>query len=109
MRVVFPMIEYNEVVDISWIRGMAARVPDGLPWYISQALQQTKFRMNEIGVKVESAVAMGMRLGYCPGPPPKPDLIIDKPFLLWISRPGMSHPLFIGYFVEKDWKRPEKL
>ncbi len=106
--VIFPMITYNEQIDISWVHGMETQGIAG-PWIISQAIQQTKFRMNEFGAKVESAVAMGVLLGYCPGPPPKPDLIIDKPFLLWIKREGLEIPLFIGHFAEEHWKNPGKL
>lgn len=106
--VVFPMIDYDEMIDISWMRSMQT-VGTGGPWGISQALQQTKFRMNEKGAKVESAVAMGIRFMFCDGPPPPPDLIIDQPFLLWIERAGLSHPLFIAHFVEANWKKPAKL
>ena len=105
--VIFPMIDYDEMINISWIRGMETEGKGG-PWRISQALQQTKFRMNEVGAKVESAVAMGARFMYCASEP-IPDLVIDHPFLLWIKREGLSHPLFIGHFTEIDWKRPERL
>ncbi len=105
--VVFPMIDYNEVVDISWAVNLKTEGVSG-PWEISQALQQTKFRMNEIGAKVESAVAIGVRFMHCVGDV-KPDLVIDRPFLLWIERKGLSHPLFVAHFCEPDWKKPEKL
>ena len=106
-RVIFPMISYDEEIDISWLKEMETQGEDG-PWFIDQAVQQTKFRMNEIGAKVESAVGMGMRLGALASEP-KPPLIIDRPFLLWISRPGMTHPLFIGHFTEDSWKKPDSL
>lgn len=105
--VVFPMIDYDEEIDISWIIGLAAESHEG-PWVINQALQQTRFRMNELGAKVESAVAMGVRYMAC-AQPKKPDLVIDKPFLLWITRDSLSHPLFIGHFAEDTWKRPKRL
>ena len=103
---VFPMVTYDEEVDISWLRGMEIDGERG-PWAIEQALQQTKFRMNELGAKVESAVAMGMRLGC--SLPIKPPLIIDRPFLLWVTRPGITHPLFIAHFTEANWKKPAGL
>lgn len=103
--VVFPMINYDEEIDISWMAGMTTESMI-VPWIIEQALQQTKFRMNEIGVKVESAAAIGMitcRINQ------KPKLIIDRPFLLWICRPGMKYPIFIGHFTEANWKKPDNL
>lgn len=107
--VVFPMVNYDEHVDISWIQGLYTKSLTG-DWDIVRALQQTKFRMNEFGAKVESAVAMGVRFGFCEGgPPPKPDLIIDRPFLLWVTRDCIPRPVFIGHFTEEDWQRPESL
>ncbi len=106
-NVEFPMIDYDEFIDISWMQGMTLIGNNG-PWTISQAVQQTKFRMNEIGAKVESAVAMGVRYTHCVTQQ-RQDLIIDRPFLLWVNRPGMTHPLFIAHFAEDSWKKPKEL
>ncbi|OHA17292.1 MAG: hypothetical protein A2830_00885 [Candidatus Taylorbacteria bacterium RIFCSPHIGHO2_01_FULL_44_110] len=103
---IFPMIDYNREIDISWMEGMKLTSSAG-PWVIEQALQQTKFRMNELGAKVESAASMGIRLLCCT--PSDPPLVIDKPFLLWVNRSSFHHPLFVGYFAEENWKRPGKL
>jgi len=105
--VVFPMIDYDEMIDISWIQGLSVTAESG-PWEIERALQQTKFRMNEVGAKVESAVAMGIRYACCAGEP-NPPVVIDQPFLLWITRPGLSHPLFVAFFTESHWKKPKSL
>ena len=99
--VTFPMISLDERPDISWICGMTL---DGN--YISQALQQTKFRMNEIGAKVESAAAMSVSKGISINPPP---MVIDRPFLLWIERDGLSFPIFSAVLAEDCWKKPESL
>lgn len=40
---------------------------------------------------------------------PKPDLVIDRPFLCWIERPGIPVPLFLGHITEEDWKSPGSL
>lgn len=106
--VVIPMIDYNQEVDISWILKMEIKDKGGVPWFISQAKQQTKFRMNEKGARAESAVAAAITMRCCIMPP-KPKLIIDKPFLLWIKRPGLDLPLFAGYFTQDSWKRPKNL
>ena len=95
----FPMIDYDQSVDISWLQEM--RTPE---YYIDQAIQQTRFAMNEIGAKVESAAAMSLK---CRVSQPKQRMIIDKPFLLWITRDNMHLPFFIGHFTEEDWKKPK--
>jgi len=72
------------------------------PAIITQALQQTKLRMNEEGARAQSAVAIGVLRGCLP----TYDYVIDWPFLFWITRPGISKPLFVAYVTEDDWKNP---
>ena len=104
--VIFPMIDYDRMIDINWILGMSTG-PSKDDYYISQALQQTKFRMNEKGARAQSAVAMTLRCKYAA---PKDNWIrIDRPFLLWIERPNISVPLFAGVFAEDTWKKPADL
>jgi hypothetical protein len=104
--VVFPMIDYNREVDISWMQGMHTRDRNDNPAVIGAAIQQTKFRMNEYGAKLESAAAMVMRTTTATR---NPDLIIDQPFVLWIDRPGLSQPLLVAHFTEEVWKQPPSL
>ena len=74
---------------------------------IAQALQQTKLKLNHIGAKVESAVAI--RMMRCASfRKPKPPLAIDKPFFVWATRDGMAVPYFSGYITEEDWKEQDK-
>jgi hypothetical protein len=101
--VIFPMVDYDQVVDIDWIKGMeTGSLSDD--YYIGQAIQQTKFRMNEKGARAKSAVAMTIR-SRCMAPMDN-WVRIDKPFILWIERPGVSIPLFTGVFAENVWKKP---
>jgi hypothetical protein len=100
----FPMVDYNQMVDIDWIKNMAT---DGGNWYVGQAIQQTKFRMNEKGARAESAAAMTMRCMSMG--PAKEWIVIDKPFILWIERVGVAIPLFSGVFSYDSWKKPEGL
>jgi hypothetical protein len=101
--VVFPMVNYDQEVDISWLNGL--RVHE--KWYVQQAIQQTKFRMNEIGARAQSAVGMTMRC-CAMAQEPQP-IVIDRPFLLWIDRQGVNTPLFSGIFAEDVWEEPEGL
>jgi len=102
-KVVFPMVNLDHEVDISWLKGMKATDSQNFPWKIVQALQQTKVKMNEKGAKVESAVALDVK---CLGAMLEEELVIDKPFFMWVERPGMKRPLFAGYMAPDCWKDP---
>jgi hypothetical protein len=104
---IFPMVDLSQEVDISWLRGMETiSENDGQPAIITQALQQNKLRMNEIGARVQSAVAISV-LKACM--PVKVDHIINQPFLVWFVRPGLNRPLFAGYIDREHWKNPGDL
>ncbi|MBI2633082.1 MAG: hypothetical protein HYW78_01690 [Parcubacteria group bacterium] len=105
--VVFPMVHLDQRVDINWLKGMETFTKSGNLYYISQAVQQTIVKMNEIGARAKSAVAIGVRSISISLP--KPDYIINKPFLMWIERDGLSKPLFVGYITKEDWKNPGSL
>ncbi|MDR3647372.1 MAG: serpin family protein [Candidatus Babeliales bacterium] len=95
--VIFPCIDLNHEVDISWLIAMYS---NGNKITISQALQQTKLKMDETGARVESAVMLGMcRSCYRL----EKQLIIDKPFYIWIERENCSIPVFAGYIEPSDW------
>lgn len=100
----FPMVDLDQEVDISWLRGMGTVDTKNEPWFISQAKQQTKFRMNEIGARAESAVAVAVKRGVCMER--RKPLVINKPFFIWIMRPGLRKPLFVGYIAEDVWNDP---
>lgn len=104
--VMFPMVDLNQEVDIDWLKSMFTLV--GMDkWEIAKALQQTKFRMNEVGARAESAVALQMRCASAMRH--DPTLKIDGPFLVWMSRKGLSMPFFAGHITEEDWKDPKTL
>lgn len=104
---IFPTVEYDEKVDISFLNGMESPDPDPStpPWYIVEAIQQTRFKMNHIGAEVESAAAATLTLrGMVRTPEP---MIIDKPFLMGIFRKELGLPYFLGHFTEENWKEVE--
>ncbi|MFA5052499.1 MAG: hypothetical protein WC565_00335 [Parcubacteria group bacterium] len=100
----FPMIDAKVDSDISWLCGLRIKRTD---FYIAQALEQTKIRMDETGVRVTSAVSLGMQItAYAR------IVRIDKPFFMWIERTdkeGGKLRYFYGYFAEDSWKAPEGL
>ena len=104
----FPMVDLNQQVDIAWLMGMNTTDENtGNPAIISQALQQTKFKMNQFGARVKSAVAIGVVITSVP-PPPR-GLEIDRPFFLWIEREGITVPVMYAYLDQEDWKDPGNL
>lgn len=103
----FPMVDMNHQTDISWLLEMKTSAL-GEDWAISQALQQTKLRINEKGARAQSAVAVGVIM-ITSVRQPKPDLLIDKPFLCWFTRPGVRKPTFVAYVTPEDWKEPADL
>jgi len=106
---IFPCVDLDEKVDISWLLKMQTSDDTGNSYEISQAVQQTKLRMNEKGARAESAAAVGISITSAIAPINKPDYIIDKPFLVWFDKPGLSQPLISGYMAEDVWDRPESL
>lgn len=102
---VIPMVDMNIEDDLSWLLKMQATDVDGRLWEISQAKQQTKLRLNEKGARAQSAAATGMRTLSMPRPP----LVIDSPFVLWVMRPGIELPLFVSHITPEHWKEPADL
>jgi hypothetical protein len=100
---IFPIVDLDQEEDITWLIGMRTTGDDGLPAIISQALQQTKLQMNEVGARAQSAVAIAVRSAPLM---PKPDHVINQPFLIWFERDGLSQPLFVGYITPDDWRNP---
>ena len=98
----FPMIDLDHQSDISWLIGLP-HTGDG---HITQAMQQTKFKMNERGAHLKSAVAIATLRGMIPR---ASEIIIDKPFYLWIERPNVKLPIICAYMDYDVWKDPKGL
>ncbi|MBI3120363.1 MAG: hypothetical protein HYZ08_01970 [Candidatus Kerfeldbacteria bacterium] len=111
----FPMVDLQESVNLAWLAGMSTQLADGRSAIIGGAIQQTRFRMNQIGARAESAaviyVTRGGSLVF------KQPYTIDRPFLLWIDRGEiyfgrrdrehqLNFPLFAAYITPEHWKDP---
>ena len=106
VEVHFPMVDLDLRVELSWLRGLWTYSEGGVKGEVTQALRQTKFKMNEFGVKIEEAVAMAvtMEMAFVSS-----RYVINRPFLMWVNRRGLSLPLFVGYITPEDWKNPGTL
>ena len=104
-QVLFPMVDLDVKVALEWLKGMWTLPQSGPQLKVTQALRQTKVQMNEEGVRIEEAAAVGIAFAAVFLPKRH---VIDRPFLMWVERPGLSLPLFVGYITEEDWKKPGK-
>ncbi|KAI9021280.1 hypothetical protein DFJ74DRAFT_120331 [Hyaloraphidium curvatum] len=104
--VIFPCITYSGGENLDFLVGLRTS-PDADHYEVSQAVQKTKFRMNEIGARAQSAAAMGMKRSR--PAITKPWITIDRPFFCWIERDGVGVPIFAGFFAEDSWKDPGSL
>ncbi len=105
-KLVFPMIDLDMELDITWLQGMFTFDEDDVIAVIRQALQQTLFKMDEIGAIVKSAVAISAV--RCSISQPKETFTIDKPFLAIVVRPSLKKPLFVGYLNTDCWAKPNR-
>ncbi len=96
-NLIFPVIDINQQVDISWLKNMT----ETSGYFINQALQQTKFKMDEVGAHVQSAVMLGFE--KCVRR--ETNFVIDKPFYVWIERKGCSLPIFAAYIDVDSWQK----
>lgn len=99
-KIRIPNVDLNVSEDISFLCGMKATEGIGTGLFIGEALQQTMMKMDETGVTVKSAVAIGMRKCMME----EKIITIDKPFYMWIERPNFKYPLFAAYITQNDWK-----
>ena len=101
--VIFPMIHLEEHTELDWIQKMWTKAQAGEIAWIEEALQVNRLRMNEEGVRAQSAVRMEFATLGCPSRRP---YIFNRPFLLWIERDGISEPLFVAWLNFDSWKDP---
>lgn len=103
----FPTVDLDITNDIGWLKGMSTTNVRGTPAEITKAVQQIKIKMNEKGARFQSATAMAVIFTCIMVP--KQDLIIDVPFLVWVSRHDLEKPLMAAFVTEESWKNPESL
>lgn len=102
-KVLFPIVDINQLVDISWLEKLELRFTGTENFYkIAQALQQTQLKIDENGAVVKSAVAFSYEGFGALGDIPI-SFVINKPFYLWVMRPGMTLPLIAAYVDESSW------
>lgn len=99
---IIPMIDLDDKPDLSYMLGMNTTGQDGRPCIITQALQQTRIKQNELGAKAESAAAMFATRGFSM----EVEFLVDGPCLWWVLRKGSEMPIFAAYLDYDSWKEP---
>src|SRR3989344_1990290 len=110
--VTIPKVHFRKEVDIDWMCGLTqygtlAEKPG--QFVISQAKQEVRFAMNEVGARAKTATALLVARSIAVDPTIR-HVVVDDDFLLWIERPGVNNiPIFVGYFEKDSWKDPKNL
>lgn len=98
---VIPMVDLDQEVDISQLKGLEYA---GTDWYVSEAKQQIRFLMDPNGVTVKSETVIvntGRSLSIGPS-----YYDLTGSFYAVVVRPGMSVPYFSGFIGTEDRKIP---
>lgn len=95
-----PKVNKNTSAAIKWLLGMTNNKGDR----IMQALAQTMLQMNQSGFRAREAVALSgaKDLGLAPAN----YYHVDRPFLLWATKDGLSYPLFATRVDYDSFKDP---
>ncbi len=100
---IFPMIHLEEERELEWLIGLWTHnaLAGNQPTSVVRAVQMNRLRMNEEGVRAQSAATIVMRTLSIPN-----DYRIDRPFLFWIERDGVTEPLYTAWLDYDSWKDP---
>lgn len=116
-ELVFPTVSLDVKPDISWLKEMCFQGQSlenkgsGIieDFIIKQALQQTKFKLNEKGARAKSAAAIGVTRDCAFLTPPVPVEVLDKPFFVWFHRENTTVPWFAARIGRDSIKEVQNL
>lgn len=99
---IIPMVSLSQENDISWLKGLCGYCDNGDIAELKEALQQSRFRMNEHGARAESAAAVsGIRYRCI-----EEFYVVNQSFLIWWEQEGIPIPTFTGYIMLEHWANP---
>ncbi len=100
----FPMVDLNVDTSLDWLKGVWTETfeVDQIARVV-EAKQQSKLKMNHKGAKAESAAGISVSFESTSISVP---MVIDQPFLFWISRQGIPMPLFAAWVDFESWANP---
>lgn len=102
----FPMAHVNIETDLSYMIDLRGRGAGGRRARLIEAKQQFVLKLNHMGALTVSGTGVS---GVMEAAMVRNKLIIDQPFLFWVSRPGFPLPLSATWVDYDDWKNPGEL
>lgn len=99
-----PKVDFNIKPDISWLLKASTFDKSGQYWFVDQAFQQFKLRMNEEGARARVATGVAVMRASVVATPPR--LIFDRPFLGWFTQKGIPVPMAVFYADCDSWREP---
>ncbi|NBS41999.1 hypothetical protein EBS80_05085 [bacterium] len=108
-EVQLPCVDIDIQPDVSYLLEMwTTQEGTGQKATVMQAVMQAIFRMNRKGARSRIAMAAEISLECCT--PEQPQLVtFNRPFVVWMQRPGLDVPLCAYYVDPADWKEPAEL
>jgi len=101
--VIFPFFDFKQSSDHVWIKGLWTRLESGMRAKIIEYKSALSVKGNHVGFRAVAVDEMkGNYESYSP-PPVHPPFLIDKPFVLSVSRKGLSLPLVSAYLQPDCW------
>lgn len=92
------MLDFDIKPDISWMIGADTNTEDGERFFIAQAAQQFKMRMDETGARIKVATAIVLVKGIHEEPSV---FVLDRPFYGWWTQKGLNLPM-AAFFADWD-------
>jgi hypothetical protein len=93
--VTFPIADVDHKADVSWLKNMG--LADD--YFIDQAMQQTKFKLDQEGAKVKSTFAASV--SKC-----LPEYVeIKNPYIAWWEKKGVAIPVVAAIVAFDSWQK----
>ncbi len=93
-----PMVDFDIKPDISWLLDADTYTESGEYYFVAQAAQQFKMRMDETGARVKVATVIVTLRGISEEPKV---FVLDRPFYGWWTQKGLSLPM-AAFFADWD-------
>ena len=109
--VIFPMVDFAYKGAADWFVGASAKLPDGRPVVITQALLEQRLRMNEAGARAQQAFAATFKTLGMPSHK-EPYKLDGQQLLVWFERPddsGKNKIVYSAIITPEHMRNPGSL
>lgn len=88
--VVLPLVDYVDTTEILWMQGMHAFGAGNRRFRIARAIARAELRLETTEQQTDKTL--------------DPDLVFDRPFMLWVERFGYADPILLAVLMQDSWK-----